>query len=532
MPDKTYAKVVLNGTTYVDLTSDTVDSSTLLSGYTAHNRSGELITGSFDTSIFVLKAGDTMTGYLTLNGNPTSNLHAVTKQYVDNKFIKNTGEDYMHGSYVITDSDSLLEGTELVTLNKNYILLEENNPESHSESPYTKIHKSYIQVKKAFYDDGFLDESYGTEIAYDGITIEDSVHNLPSYKSVLNNNALHIYTDTNLTSEISDYTLKINGHDLLKTTRHLSQAFSTLISANANLNTSTYTAIGTYYVSNSSTAASFNNCPTSTPFTMYVEAPINSSETNTGTYIYRVRHIITYAGDEYIQRCYISNVADTWTFGTWYKLTLSNSSSINDSVKWLEGQSTRLTSLDITHNNSRNAPHMRLDASTSSLTGGVNSIFGEGYVLTYMWDTTSRWDTQFYLPTADGNVPAYRAYSPSTSSWSSVVPFIVGYTAGNLQVNTTGASLTEGYCKQYGKTVNVRVFLSGLSTSTQTHSNVITVQLVTMPSTNVRFICTCWNGNNIASYAGYGIMETNGRITIVKSLTNSDKVSFEFTYNV
>ena len=55
MPDKTYAKVVLNGTTYVDLTSDTVDPSTLLSGYTAHNRSGELITGSFDTSIFVLK---------------------------------------------------------------------------------------------------------------------------------------------------------------------------------------------------------------------------------------------------------------------------------------------------------------------------------------------------------------------------------------------------------------------------------------------------------------------------------------------
>lgn len=32
----------------------------------------------------VNKAGDTMTGYLTLNANPTSALHAATKQYVDN----------------------------------------------------------------------------------------------------------------------------------------------------------------------------------------------------------------------------------------------------------------------------------------------------------------------------------------------------------------------------------------------------------------------------------------------------------------
>lgn len=30
-------------------------------------------------------AGDTMAGFLTLSGNPTSNLHAATKQYVDNK---------------------------------------------------------------------------------------------------------------------------------------------------------------------------------------------------------------------------------------------------------------------------------------------------------------------------------------------------------------------------------------------------------------------------------------------------------------
>jgi len=35
---------------------------------------------------YVLVAGDTMTGFLTLSADPTNNLHAVTKQYVDNAF--------------------------------------------------------------------------------------------------------------------------------------------------------------------------------------------------------------------------------------------------------------------------------------------------------------------------------------------------------------------------------------------------------------------------------------------------------------
>ncbi len=35
------------------------------------------------TATYVLKTGDTMTGALTLSGNPTANLHAATKQYVD-----------------------------------------------------------------------------------------------------------------------------------------------------------------------------------------------------------------------------------------------------------------------------------------------------------------------------------------------------------------------------------------------------------------------------------------------------------------
>lgn len=39
--------------------------------------------GGGNTSDFVSKSGDTMTGYLSLNGTPTDDLHAAPKQYVD-----------------------------------------------------------------------------------------------------------------------------------------------------------------------------------------------------------------------------------------------------------------------------------------------------------------------------------------------------------------------------------------------------------------------------------------------------------------
>jgi microcystin-dependent protein len=48
------------------------------------------VTATFAESIYVLKAGDTMTGALTLSGDPTANLHAATKQYVDSE---NTAND-------------------------------------------------------------------------------------------------------------------------------------------------------------------------------------------------------------------------------------------------------------------------------------------------------------------------------------------------------------------------------------------------------------------------------------------------------
>ena len=41
-----YSKVVVNGETIIDLTADTVDAAHLLTGYTAHDKKGGLITGA------------------------------------------------------------------------------------------------------------------------------------------------------------------------------------------------------------------------------------------------------------------------------------------------------------------------------------------------------------------------------------------------------------------------------------------------------------------------------------------------------
>lgn len=60
------SKVIYGNTTLIDLTSDTVEASKLLSGYTAHGRDGEAVTGSCtydaDTSDGTAQAADILNG--------------------------------------------------------------------------------------------------------------------------------------------------------------------------------------------------------------------------------------------------------------------------------------------------------------------------------------------------------------------------------------------------------------------------------------------------------------------------------------
>lgn len=79
-----------------------------------------------NTSNYVLKSGDTMTGFLNLNADPQNNLHAASKQYADKfnpsgKYLPLSGGE-MTGSLILkgfSEKSNNINGTGSVSLNLN-----------------------------------------------------------------------------------------------------------------------------------------------------------------------------------------------------------------------------------------------------------------------------------------------------------------------------------------------------------------------------------------------------------------------------
>lgn len=95
-----------------------------------------------------------------------------------------------------------------------------------------------------------------------------------------------------------------------------------LIPQNTDLNTITYIKVGSYYNNKSADVATFTNCPTQNAFMMTVYSPLSAAidtETASG-YIYRVRKILDYKGNEYIQSVYSGATAGVFTYGEWEKI--------------------------------------------------------------------------------------------------------------------------------------------------------------------------------------------------------------------
>jgi len=66
----------------------------------------------------VAKAGDTMTGFLTLSANPTSNLHAATKQYVDTGVSTHANDASLH---MTPAQNTLLDGITVTSTEINLL---------------------------------------------------------------------------------------------------------------------------------------------------------------------------------------------------------------------------------------------------------------------------------------------------------------------------------------------------------------------------------------------------------------------------
>lgn len=68
----TYNKAVINGTTYLDLSSDTVTANSMLDGVTAHDKNGAAITGNIPTLDFPSPQSSAASGYTSLGNQPVS----------------------------------------------------------------------------------------------------------------------------------------------------------------------------------------------------------------------------------------------------------------------------------------------------------------------------------------------------------------------------------------------------------------------------------------------------------------------------
>lgn len=96
--------------------------------------------------------------------------------------------------------------------------------------------------------------------------------------------------------------------------------YGTSIASNKDLNTAEFIKVGNYYCSANATAATLSNCPTNgAAFMMLVYSPLSTTIDNesTGTWVYRLRKIITLHGDEYVQLVSSGATAGSFSYGKW-----------------------------------------------------------------------------------------------------------------------------------------------------------------------------------------------------------------------
>ncbi|MBO4703984.1 MAG: hypothetical protein J5617_04075 [Bacilli bacterium] len=251
------------GTSYADIRNSSSNSSPIMLSLPS---SGGTLALTSDLTSYVAKSGSTMTGALTLSGNPTENLHAVPKQYVIGNFVSKNGEEYLYNHFVITDATPLDTGTVNVDLSKDGIYVSDNDIDL--QGYYREIHitREILNIKKDYTDTNSNTWSTYLNLDYNKLTIydEDEGGSLLNgiNKSELDSNSLKFYNSNNIISKISNTELQINGVNLLT---HLNlytpDIGATLIPANADLNAETYQRVGTYYCVGNATLQTLTNAP-------------------------------------------------------------------------------------------------------------------------------------------------------------------------------------------------------------------------------------------------------------------------------
>lgn len=145
-----YNKVIYGGDTLIDLTEDTVVSEKLAYGLTAHDASGQLITGTLKTIPLDPIEYDYNIGYIT-NGawvyeNPTNTYTDFYTAIANHHYIialgANVGSRF-RSMFTTTDVRTVTSGRVAGTK-----IVDKNNPPAYDMVTYTSTEDGYILVAK------------------------------------------------------------------------------------------------------------------------------------------------------------------------------------------------------------------------------------------------------------------------------------------------------------------------------------------------------------------------------------------------
>lgn len=91
-----------------------------------------------------------------------------------------------------------------------------------------------------------------------------------------------------------------------------------------DINSIEFTKVGNYYCSLDLTASTFKNTPTTRSFMMFVLSPLSPVYDNEETtqWCYRIRLMVTYTGEFFVQSCSSGSEAGKFDFGKWKKFIL------------------------------------------------------------------------------------------------------------------------------------------------------------------------------------------------------------------
>lgn len=106
--------------------------------------------------------------------------------------------------------------------------------------------------------------------------------------------------------------------------RMLPKGGTAITTEETDINSIEFTKVGNYYCSLDLTASTFKNTPTKRSFMMFVLSPLSPVYDNEETtqWCYRVRILMTYTGEFFVQSCSSGSEAGKFDFGKWKKFIL------------------------------------------------------------------------------------------------------------------------------------------------------------------------------------------------------------------